>query len=351
MFPSKIELQAAELEALLGEEGFLKAAFVHSADLPQSLSRHPEIAAQGEGAFVMTALSCYREEPEDLSEPGDPHALIAPFARRNYYAEAVARLKSVVRTLQKTYGFSKQALRIFCNSPLPEKALAVLSGLGSYGKNTLILIPGLGSLFVIAGLFVPATVVGFSSSPPGRTGARPTTDQAAGAVSRFPLCGDCQACQNTCPVDALEEAGRLDDSRCLQALCTVPLRFSESRRRAWAFRFYGCQSCQDVCPHNRGLYEATDTQRGELGPSLSLKHLLSLSSEQFKEYIRGTALARSWIPPRTLLRNALLAAGNRRDPVLLEAVARHCSNPDPLVAQAAAWARVLLGTEAGGEGA
>jgi epoxyqueuosine reductase len=342
VLPSRTELQTEELEDLLREQGFLKAAFVLSVDLPQSISRHPQIAALGEGTFLMTALSCYREEAEDLSEPGDPHGLIAPFARRNYYGEAVVRLKSVVRTLRKTYGFSKQALRIFCNSPLPEKALAVVSGLGFYGKNTLILSPGMGSLFVIAGLFIPATVVGISSD-------HPTNDQSAATGLRFPLCGDCRACQNACPVDALEEAGRLDESRCLQALCTQPLEFSEDARRAWALRFYGCQSCQDDCPHNRNLNAGAVTRRGELGPSLSLKHVLSLSSEQFKEYLRGSALARSWIPPRTLLRNALLAAGNRRDPVLLEAVVRHCSNPDPLVARAAAWALARIGDPAAGE--
>jgi epoxyqueuosine reductase len=331
--PPKNGLQAAELEDLLREQGFFKAAIVHSGDLPESICRHPQIASLGEGTYLMTALSCYQEEAADLSEPGDPHGLIAPFARRNYYGEAVARLTAVVRFLCKTYGFGKRALRIFCNSPLPEKALAVLSGLGSYGKNTLILIPGLGSQFVIAGLFVPATVV-------GAAGPIPATDLP------FPLCGECRACQDACPVDALEVAGRLDESRCLQALCTEPLPFSESRRRAWAFRFYGCQSCQDVCPYNgaldTGTAGTTVTQRGELGPSLSLKRLLCLSPQQLKEHLRGSALARSWIPPRTLLRNALIAAGNYRDPALLGLVARYCSNPDPLLAGAAAWARALL---------
>jgi epoxyqueuosine reductase len=313
------------------------------------VSRNPEIAALGEGTFLLTALSCYRDEAEDLSEPGNPHGLIAPFARRNYYGEAVVRLKSVVRALGKTNGFSKRQLRIFCNSPLPEKALAVASGLGSYGKNTLILIPGLGSLFVIAGLFIPATVAGVSGSRQGIQAEYPVIGRSAAGDSPFPLCGGCRACQNACPVNALEEAGRLDESRCLQALCTQPAQFSEDGRRAWAFRFYGCQSCQDVCPLNRNLSGSTDTRRGELGPSVSLKHLLSLSKEQFKEYLRGSALDRSWIPPQTLLRNALLAAGNRRDPVLLDAVVRHRSSPDPLVARAASWAMERIGDPAAGE--
>jgi epoxyqueuosine reductase len=327
--PSRIELQAEELESQLRARGFLKTAFQPSADLPPSVGRQPQVAALGEGTFLMTALSCYREEADDLSEPGDPHALIAPFARRNYYAAAVARLKGVVRALQATHGLGRQAMRIFCNSPLPEKALAVLSGLGSRGKNTLILAPGMGSLFIIAGVFLPAKVVGVAETRPA-------------AAAPFPLCGECRACQDACPVGALARAGRLDERRCLQALCTEPREFSEASRRAWGFRFYGCQNCQDVCPHNRDLEEGADIRRGELGPSLSLKAVLSLSPPRLKEYLRPSALARSWIPPRTLLRNALIAAGNRRDPVLREPVARHRSNPDPLLASAAAWARGLL---------
>jgi epoxyqueuosine reductase len=330
----EIELQAGELEDLILEEGFSKAALVRSDELPQTVSLHPEIATLGQGTFLMTALSCYREETEDLSQPGDPHVLIAPFARRNYYAEAVVRVKRVIRALCKNHGFSKQTLRIFCNSSLPEKALAATSGLGSYGKNTLILIPKLGSLFVIAGLFIPAPVVGISSE--------------SAENSRFPLCHTCRACQDACPVDALDEAGCLDESRCLQALCTKPSQLSEAARQRWAFRLYGCQSCQDVCPHNRDLATGAATRRGELGPSLSLKHLLALSLEQLKEYIRGSALDRSWIPPRTLLRNALLAAGNRRDTAVLEIVNRHCSNPDPLVVQAATWAVSRIGDADGG---
>ena len=349
MFASKIELQAEELEVLIREQGFSRLAFLPSAEIPQSLSGHPQIAALGEGTYLLTALSCYREEADDLSEPGDPHALIAPFARRNYYGEAVSRMKRVVRALCENHGFSKQELRIFSNSPLPEKALAVLSGLGCYGKNTLILIPGMGSLFVIAGLFVPTAVVGSPKHRKRPAGGYPAADrEAAAGDAPFRLCGSCRACQDACPADALSRAGRLDESRCLQALCTEPRPFSEAARRAWAFRFYGCQSCQDVCPHNRDLDACTVTRRGELGPSLSLRHLLALSPEQFTEYLRGSTLARSWIPPRTLLRNALLAAGNRRDPVLRDLVAGQVSSPDPLVAQAAAWALTRIGDAAPG---
>jgi epoxyqueuosine reductase len=330
---SESELHVEELEALLRDQGFHRVAFLSTNGLPRRLAEHPQISVLGQGTFLIAALSCYPREQDDASAPGDPHALIAPFARRNYYGEAVSRLKTVVRILCRDHGLSKQALRIFCNSRLPEKPLARLSGLGSFGKNTLILIPGLGSLFVIAGLFLPSPVTGITDYP------RPSGDlPPTGPDVRFDLCGSCRACQDTCPVGALPEAGRLDEKRCLQALCTETVPFSEAFRRAWGFRFYGCQSCQEVCPHNRALSLETQTNLGVLGPSLSLKRLLSLSFLELKEVVRRSALDRSWIPPRTLLRNALIAAGNRRDQILLNFVARHRSSDDELVREAAEWA-------------
>lgn len=331
MVPSESKLHAEELEALVRDQGFHKVAWLSTSGLPRRLAEHPEISALGEGTFLLAALSCYRQELDDASAPGDPHALIAPFARRNYYGESVSRLKTVVRALCKDHGLRKQALRIFCNSRLPEKPLALLSGLGSFGKNSLILIPGMGSRFVIAGLFLPVAGIGESG---GLSGNPPLT----GPEVRFDLCGSCRACQEACPVGALSEAGRLDETRCLQALCTETVPFSEAFRLTWSFRFYGCQSCQQVCPHNRTLSLETETHLGELGPSVSLKGLLSLSVPEMKEYVRRTAMARSWIPPRTLLRNALIAAGNRRDPVLLNFVERHRCSEDKLVREAADWA-------------
>ena len=178
---------------------------------------------------------------------------------------------------------------------------------------------------------------------------RPAGSAAAAADLSFPLCGSCRSCQDACPVGALPEPGRLDEKRCLQALCTKTGPLSDRARRAWGYRCYGCQSSQEVCPHNRNLSLETETRLGSLGASISLKRLLSFSPAELKSFIRGTVLDRSWIPPRTLLRNALLAAGNRRDPVLLEAVIRHCSSPDSLAAQAAAWARERIVAVAGGQ--
>lgn len=333
-------ISAAELRRLGLEQGFHRIALLPSHRLPETLAGEQQIAALEEGTFLLAALSCYRAEEEDLSAPGDPHALISPFARRHYYREAVVRMKRVARAVCENLGLPRREVRIFCNSRLAEKHLAAASGLGMYGKNSLILVPGLGSTFVIAGMFLPFS---FPEAGEGEEMKRPIVADCLSTISdpadrSFPLCGSCRACLEACPVGALPGPGRLDESRCLQALCTLTEPFSESNRTAWGYRFYGCRSCQDVCPYNRDLKMQTETGLGALGASISLKRLLSLSPGELKDFLKGSALGMSWIPARALLRNALIAAGNRKDPALREVLSRWLRSRDVLLRSAARWA-------------
>jgi len=297
-----VPVSPSRLCAWCAEEGFPGTALVHSRRLPASLRAHPEIAALGAGTYLLAALSCFRREPEDLSVPGEPHGLIAPFARRNYYREAVLRLRRVAGRLARAAGLARRELRIFCNSRLPEKPLGAASGLGSYGKNALVLAPGLGSVFVIAGIFVPGELSGELPGPEAAAGA-------GLAVGR--ICGECRACQDACPVGALQEPGRLDDSRCLQAQAGRHGDLPEELSSAWGFRLYGCQVCQEVCPYNRRLEHETFTVVGELGPSVPLRRVLEPTPEELADALRGTALGMSWISKRALQRNALLALAHR----------------------------------------
>ena len=330
------------------EEGFARAGFVCSQALPEELRLHPEIAALGTGTFLLTALSYNRHEPEDLSVPGDPHGLIAPFARRNHYREAVRRLRRIARRVAEAGGPAPKELRLFSNSRLPEKPLAVAAGLGSYGRNSLLLAPGLGSLFVIAGMFIPGMDIPGEPGPEGirapDPGAETHRGGSEGGLDAFGrLCGRCRACQQACPVDALAEPGRVDETRCLAALAVSTWDLPEAAARAWGFRLYGCQVCQEVCPYNRRVEQDRSPVAGELGASLSLRWVLEHTPRGLSEALRGTALGLSWISKRALLRNALMAAAHRKAagfalaPALGELLEGYRRHRDPLLARAASW--------------
>jgi epoxyqueuosine reductase len=315
-----------ELRGLALKQGFQRVRLLASRDLPADLAADEQVAALGKGSYLLCALSCYRAEPEDLSAPGEPHGLIAPFARRNYYREAVARLKQVALTVRQKTGLAKRQLRLFSNSRLPEKALGAACGLGFYGRNSLLIAPELGSLFVIAGLFLPLEL-------PGRGDRPPREWRELGR-----MCGSCSACADSCPVSALKRPGVPDRARCLQELAGRALPFPEQARRAWDSRLYGCQTCQDCCPFNAGLKAESDCRYGRLGPSLPLKEVLVCSPEAVKAMFRGTQMGLSWVAGEAILRNALLAAGNRADPVLRPLLERHAQADSPLLREAARWA-------------
>jgi len=345
-------ISRTDLLKLLRDAGFHRYRILNTRDSEVALPV---------GSLVLCALSCYTEESDDQSKCGDPHGLIAPFARRNYYRECVARLQAVLKEISKRTGLKKRESRIICNSRLPEKRLAARAGLGFYGRNSLIIAPGgdawqpdsgplpnqgslsnrgslpssgsvpifgslpnLGSLFVIAGLFLPFE---WQSDPP-----------LSDNLSPGDFCGSCRACIEACPVGALSETGELDREACLQSLSTSKKSYSHSLKEVWGIRLYGCQICQTVCPFNRGLATTCRTQRGELGPSLPLRAFLEPAMEQLRLSLKGSTLGQSWIPVEALKRNALVAAGNRQDPAALPYIRPYLQSPVPFIRDAARWA-------------
>lgn len=321
-------------------------------------------------SLLICGLSCYQAEKDDLSTADDPHALIGAFARRNYYGEAVARMKLISRKIREKTGTAKSTLRIFCNSRVPEKLTAALAGLGFYGKNSLLIIPGLGSRFILTMLAFPSALLSGAdketgdavpssdthmgrSQPPARP--LPDTSPPSGTPlafsqdpSKIPIrdripapgsrCGTCSACIRACPTGALHVPGQVDTGRCLQELSTKMRVWPEQVKKAWGTRLYGCESCQDVCPYNRGLIHTTECKRGELGPSISLKQLLQLSPVELKVLVKQNPMGLSWINPLALLRNALVAAGNNGNRVLLPPVAPYREHENRVLRDAARWA-------------
>ena len=151
-------------------------------------------------------------------------------------------------------------------APILEKQYAGTAGLGTMGKNTLLIHPQFGSKFFLGALL--------------------TTEQleTAPLPEPFDPCIDCQHCLDACPTGALCEPFVLDSRRCLSYWTLIhrgelPKEISEKR----GSRFLGCDTCQAVCPHNRSVPVVPE---GSLDP-------FSLSSDALKHYFEGTAIMAS----------------------------------------------------------
>jgi epoxyqueuosine reductase len=73
---------------------------------------------------------------------------------------------------------------------------------------------------------------------------------------------------------------------------------------------YGCDVCQDVCPHNRKAPSSSDpafAPRWKTG-TLDVAEVLTWTPEQYYTTLRGTAMRRVKLP--VLQRNARIVANN-----------------------------------------
>src|SRR5205823_8311547 len=114
-----------------------------------------------------------------------------------------------------------------------DREAASRSGVGFYGKNTLLITRRHGS-WVVLGTLV--------------------TDAELEPTARLDLdCGSCRLCIDACPTGALDEPGTLDSTRCLSYWTQAPAPIPVEYRARLEDSVYGCDICQDVCPWNRGV--------------------------------------------------------------------------------------------------
>jgi epoxyqueuosine reductase len=268
-------------------------------------SCHPETLLPDARSVVSAALCYYAPEPERPAGAGR----LPRYTWRDAYAELRRKLDELGQRLGGEY-----RVLVDANQHVDREA-AARSGVGFYGKNTMLITRRHGS-WVVLGTLV--TDVELEPTPPLGID-----------------CGDCTLCIDACPTDALATAGTLDATRCLsywsQAPAAVPLEYREDL----GAQVYGCDICQDVCPWNRGVEKRrADERAGEA--HVSLVEWLSLDpAELSRRYDR------LYVPHndgRWLRRNALIAAGNVGGPAERTAVAPFLDGEDELLREHARWA-------------
>jgi len=261
---------------------------------------------EGAPSLLVAALPYGNQDPapEEPEEEEEKKVIIAPFARRNYYQEAVRRLQELSRrwlcpfpALQEEARQVKkeERFRVLCNSPVPEKPLALACGLGSLGRNGLVITAEAGSLVILAAMTLPWRLEG---------------DLPEGDGGKFFRCGRCPEppCVKSCPTGALRGDGTVDLERCIQwyASGNGPEPPPPVAAR-WGRRLYGCTLCQDACVHNLRPIPPARTELGVLPARLDPLWLLALDDDALRSFFKGTALGLSWLSPATLRRNLRLS--------------------------------------------
>ena len=269
----------------------------------------------------------------DAGAPPGPAGRVARYAWEDHYGPLKAALTVVARQL-KAAGWRARVLAD--DNALVDREAAYRAGLGWYGKNANLLLPGEGSWFVLGSVVTDAPLAD------GRPAAEPVPDG----------CGGCTRCLEGCPTSAIVAPGVVDARRCLAWLLQVEGPFPPEHRVALGDRLYGCDDCQEVCPPNRRLDRGRaagqgPTPAGERAQAtVDVLDLLAASDDDLM-----ARHGRWYIPrrqPRYLRRNALVVLGNVGDPAdarVAAALAAALAAGDPLVRAHAVWAARRLGRD------
>jgi epoxyqueuosine reductase len=278
----------------------------------------PGATVAGAQALVVGARAYGAEAPP---RPDEPAGRVAQYAWTDHYAALRSALRTVAVRL-KADGW--RAVVVADENNLVDREAAYRAGLGWYGKNANLLLPGRGSWFVLGSVVTDAPLA--PTGPPVADG-----------------CGSCRRCLDGCPTGAIVAPGVVDARRCLAWLVQQPGTFPVEHRAALGDRIYGCDDCQEVCPPNA---LAKRTGRSQARPDgqpveawVPLVELLTASdSELLARHGRWYIADRD---PRWLRRNALVALGNVADgsnPAVAEVLRAAIAGPDPMLREHAVWA-------------
>ncbi|WP_191556130.1 tRNA epoxyqueuosine(34) reductase QueG [Metabacillus idriensis] len=207
---------------------------------------------------------------------------------------------------------------------LSDRAVAERAGIGWSGKNCAIITPEFGS-YVYLGEIV--TNIPFSPDTPMED-----------------RCGSCNICVDACPTGALVQGGQLDSNKCIAFLTQTKGFLADKYRKKLGNRLYGCDTCQTICPENKGKDFHLHAEM-EPDPEIAkpkLKPLLTMSNREFKE--KFGHVSGSWRGKKPIQRNAIIALAHFKDQTAIpELIQLMHKDPRPVIRGTAAWAIGSIG--------
>jgi epoxyqueuosine reductase len=223
------------------------------------------------------------------TQPAGP---IARYARgADYHRVLWDRLDALGDAVRAESGTAARTRGYVDSGPILERDLARRAGLGWFGKNTMLISPGLGSFFFLG---VLVTELALAPSEPF------DADR----------CGTCTRCLEACPTEAFTGPRVLDARRCI-AYLTIEHRgeFTAEEAAMVGGHVFGCDVCQDVCPWNvkfaRDVTEPALAPRAEIA-DVTREEWAAMDEAEWKRRTQGTAIRRAkWEGFRRNVRAAL----------------------------------------------
>ncbi len=283
------------------------------------LSRHRAIRADARRLLpgarsILVVADMYhapdgRNAASEVASPRTPSTAgptgrIARYAwGRDYHRVLKKKLHRLADRMRAELPGSPEMRVCVDTAPLVEREWAAAAGVGWIGKNTMVLHEAIGSFFFLGEIL--------------------TTLELAPEPAAVDHCGTCTRCLDACPTHALVAPYQMDARRCISYL-TIEHRgpIADDLRSHMGDWLYGCDICQEVCPHNReregGGHRRSDapidpayalSERNPLPPSAWLPLLQQWTEAEYADHLAGSAMKRATLS--MLQRNAAIAACNQ----------------------------------------
>ena len=231
----------------------------------------PTLLVDGAKSVISLLLNYYPSE----FQQSDSYKISKYAFGQDYHFVIKDKLNALLSEMQSFIG--EISGRAFVDSaPVLDKAWAAKSGLGWIGKNSNLITKQVGSFYFIAELIIDLEL-DYDTA---------TTDH----------CGNCTACIDACPTDAIVAPYVVDGSKCISYF-TIELKDNlpedlKGKFDDWAF---GCDVCQDVCPWNK-FSKAHSEPLFNPNPTLlamSKKDFEEITDATFKMVFKNSAVKRT----------------------------------------------------------
>ena len=270
-----VEQEAAEAYDLWLEQS--KNAGMAYMERYRDIRRDPRMLLDGCKSIITAAFS-YAQK--------DHSTLFSDYALGKDYHDVLRQVLAPATQFLENYSPGTSTRICIDSAPIRERYWAVKAGIGFIGLNNQLIIPGIGSKVFLAEIL--------------------WTGQLQADNPCKLSCGECRRCLQACPGHALDGHSALDASKCLSYL-TIEHRGELPPGVSFPGKIYGCDICQDVCPHNNNQDHAKTLP--EFLPSeeilnLDRERIRNMDNDHFRMLFRKSPVWR--IKLANLQRNTLL---------------------------------------------
>ncbi len=226
-------------------------------------------------SVIVLGVNYYYDQPK--LKPN--HGRIARYAYGRDYHKIIGKmLKKLSAHVVELDPKAKTASYVD-TGPVLERAYAEQAGLGFIGKNSCIITQEFGSWIFLAVIFTTSKIF----NPRAK-------------ICNI-SCGTCTRCIDACPTGAIIAPGVIDANKCIsyhtiENRNKIPPKIATQIHKTK--RIFGCDICQETCPHNLARQKTVKLPTKIAGDQLSLKSLATMKTDQqFLARFAGSPLMRA----------------------------------------------------------